>query len=180
MRLVRYIVIITSVIMFAGSGAVADESEVIAGLTRKIAKTQSEKEKSKLYMYRARNYNNIGEYEKARDDYDDALAYDHKGWIHLERGRFFLAQKNYEQTIKEAVAAEKETATLKKESQILITRAKKSIKKKQQITHAPQIFLTTTWDTKPTRRTQRKRNVRKAYAAKNKASASRSRSVSRS
>ncbi len=180
-----YIIMIFCItLIFMESISIAKDSDVIVGLTKKIAKSKSEAEKSRLYMYRARNYNNIGEYEKARDDYDDGLTYNHQGWIHLERGRFFMAQKNYEQAIREAVAAEKETPTLKKESQKIISQASKAFKKKLQSENPQEILLTTVWQTKTVGSTKRqaskKSGVRAAYAAKNKTASSRTRSVSRS
>ncbi len=177
-------VIFCSLFTFMESISLAKDSDVIVGLTKKISKSKSETEKSRLYMYRARNYNNIGEFEMARDDYDNGLTYNHQGWIHLERGRFFMAHKNYEQAIREAVAAEKETPTLKKESQKIIAKASEAYKKKLQSENPQEILLTTVWQTKNVQPTQRnsskKSGVRAAYAAKNKTTASRTRSVSRS
>ncbi len=150
MHQLRYILIFLCISILGAQAAIAAEADIIAVLTKKIAESGSEDDKSRLYMYRARNYKNRGEYEKARDDYDDALSYNHQGWIHLERGRFFMARKNYEQAIREAVAAQEETPTLKKESQAIIVLASKKFKEKLNRENPQEILLTSVWHARTT------------------------------
>ncbi len=80
-----FIVISLSTIVLTSLSSHSSEQETIRKLTAKIKTAQTEKEKSTLYIYRARHYNILGKYEEARDDYDIALTYNHNGWIHLER-----------------------------------------------------------------------------------------------
>ena len=151
--------------------AFADQN-MIEQLTRDIAVAQGDNEKSKLHIYRARNYKNMGEIALAEKDYDAALIYDHKGWIHLERGRFYLTIGDNEQARKEAIAAQKETPTLKSQAQVIIKHAKKKIKKQEEADNPKEIYLTKRWEVTNQRRvtssSPKSTSVRKAYYAKNK------------
>lgn len=154
----------------------AANQNTIEQLTREIAAERSEQQKSRLLLFRARNHNRLGNIQLAEEDYDAALAYDHKGWIHLERSRFFIAHGNYIQAKKEAVAAQKETPTLKGESQKLVAIAEKKIKKERKLekmANDPEvILLTKRWEVRsspasPTNSAARD-NVRQSYAKRNK------------
>ncbi len=159
--------------------------ETIDLLTMEIAQAKTDADKSRLHMYRARNYKLIGNLDLAEKDYDTALTFDHKGWIHLERARFFLEFGNNEQARKEAIAAQKETPTLKAESQKILNIAKEKVIKEQEKLHPKEILLTKKWDVQysrtPPPRSTGKSSVRKAYAQKNKQRAkSKPRKVARS
>lgn len=105
-------------------------------------------------------------------DYDAALQYNHQGWIHLERGRFFIERGNLVQATREALAAEKETPTLKPQARKIISIARKLYKKEQaEVVGSKEILLTKKW--KATKKQEYNRNlkghnVRAAYAARNK------------
>jgi len=146
------------------------DSAVIEQLTREIAVTQNPAEKSRLHMFRARNYHNTGSLERAENDYDAALEYDHKGWIHLERSRFYLARNEFKQVVREATAAWKETPTLKSSAEKLIARAHKELKKKRRERNPREILLTRRWEVKYRRTppSSAGKNVRKSYAARSK------------
>jgi tetratricopeptide (TPR) repeat protein len=162
------------------------EPDIIKELTQSIAKAKTEDEKSRLYMFRARNYRNIGNMDMAEKDYDAALHYDHKGWIHLERGRFYMEMGDYLQAGKEAIAAQEETPTLQAESEkLMVIAVKKLEKEKQENTPPKEILLTQRWESRsgrvPQTHSSDNSSVRRAYAARNKTrAASAPRSVSRS
>jgi len=146
------------------------DSAVIEQLTSEIALAKNPAEKSRLHMFRARNYSNIGNMEMAESDYDAALKYDHKGWIHLERSRFYLAQKEFKQVVREATAARQETPTLKSSAEKLIVRAQKELKKKRREQSPREILLTKRWEVKYRRTppSSAGKNARKFYAARSK------------
>ena len=150
----------------------AADQDTIDLLTLEIAQAKTDADKSRLHMYRARNYKLIGNLDLAEKDYDTALTFDHKGWIHLERARFFLEFGNNEQARKEAIAAQKETPTLKAESQKILSIAKEKVVKEQERQHPKEILLTKKWDVHyvrtPPPRSSGKSSVRQAYAQKNK------------
>lgn len=167
------------------------DAKIIAQLTRQISETTNEVEKSRLHIYRARNYSNLGDIGKAEKDYDAALAFDHKGWIHLERGKFYISNGDYEQAKKEAEAARKETPTLKVQADKLIVIADKKMKKDvlpQEQGQPKEILLTKRWTISSTVKKHVARSgnlprssVRKAYAKRNKKRAtSKPRRVARS
>lgn len=159
------------------------ENGVIEELTLSIARAQSDEEKSKLHIYRARNYKNIGNTEKAEEDYVAALEFDHKGWIHLERGRFYLGIGDYSQAKKDALAAQKETPTLKSQSDKIIAIAEKHDKKIVEDEPYQEILLTQRWEVNKRQQPRQvsQHNIRKSYAARNKAKArSKPRRVARS
>lgn len=157
------------------------KSTVVEELTKSIANASTEQEKSRLYMYRARNFKNEGLFDKAEQDYDAALQYDHKGWIHLERAEFYLKRGNHEQAIKEAVAAEKETPTLKSQSQRILSVAKVAAKEERQTEKPAVILLTRKWNvtyTKSPAQTSRS-NIRNFSTKKRISKASKPKSKSR-
>ncbi len=92
------------------------------------------------------------------------------GGFILNVGKFFMAQKNYEQAIREAIAARQETVTLKNQSELIITKASDAFTKQLRSENPPTIYLTTTWGVKSrqdisgVKRSQS--DVRMAYAAK--------------
>jgi len=156
---------------------------VIKELTLSIASARSAEEKSKLHMYRARNYKNIGNTEKAEEDYIAALEFDHKGWIHLERGRFYLGIGDYSQAKKDAIAAQKETPTLKQQSDKIIAIAEKHDIEIPDEEPYQEILLTQKWEARQRQLPKQvsQQNIRKSYAARNKAKArSKPRRVARS
>ncbi len=127
----------------------------------------------------------MGNLANAERDYDTALTYDHKGWIHLERARFFLQCGNNKQARKEAIAAAKETPTLKVESQKILNIAKVKVIEEKEKQHPKEILLTKKWDVQYTKtpppRSTGKSSVRLAYSKKNKQRAkSKPRKVARS
>ena len=152
--------------IFQVVGVFADSS-MIDKLSEKIAVADSEVEKSRLYLYRARNFVNIGAFDKAKADYDAALTYNHQGWIHLERGKFFLARKNFKQARLEASAAKKETPTLAKEAQRIIQLIPKTAPRKKQQYSNETIYLTKQWDENGYARRARPGSAsRRIYSAK--------------
>ncbi len=185
MKLLKELTLVISIVLFIGPSMSFADSETIAQLTKDIAQSTSETEKSKLLMYRARNHKKMGNLIQAELDYDAALAYDHKGWIHLERGRFFLANGNHVQARKEALAAKKETPTLAAEAEKILKITKIKEKKEREEQQPKEILLTKRWDVNysksPSSGSARKSNVRFTYAQRNKQRAkSRPRKVARS
>ena len=146
------------------------DNKIIAELTESLRHAKTDKERCKLHMFRARNHNNLGNFELAEDDFDAALQYDHKGWIHLERARFYLKYGDHKQAKKEAVAAQKETPTLEYQTQAILAQVT-AIEKKEKIENNPdEILLTRRWNVSyKTRKVNSKsKSVREAYYAKNK------------
>lgn len=146
----RYALIFTMFFcLFHSSVGAVGEVEIIEDLTKQIEQATSDEEKSRLYIYRARHFSELKNDIQAELDYDAALEYDHKGWIHLERGKFFLSRGNAVQAAREAVVAQLETPTLKSESLKIVDEARKIYKKTQQ-DEGPfrEILLTKVWRVK--------------------------------
>ncbi len=177
----KILALITLLSLFSIPVAFAD-TNVIAELSKSLMQAKTNEEKCRLHMFRARNYNNLGNIEKAEEDYNAALQYDHKGWIHLERARFYLKCGNHEQARKEATAAEQETPTLKSQAQQILAHAKQ-VQKKEKIETDPEvILLTKRWKVTSRKVTKRasSRNIRAEYAANSRARQAKSKGSSRS
>ena len=161
--------------------ALAD-TRAIAELTQLLQQAKTNEEKGRLHLFRARNYNNLGNIEKAAEDYDAALRYDDKGWIHLERAKFQLQCGNHEQARKDAIAAERETPTLRYQAQQILAHAKEMHKEEKIETDPQVILLTKKWKATSRKVTKRasNRNIRAEYAAKSKARRAKSKGYSRS
>lgn len=161
--------------------ALADTKN-IAELSKSLMQAKTNEEKCRLHMFRARNYNNIGNIEKAEEDYDSALQYDHKGWIHLERAKFYLQCGDHEQAGKEAVAAQEETPTLSYQTQKILSHVNQIQKKAEIEENEPKvILLTKRWNVtkRKVSRQSSNRNIRAEYAARNKERAKRNSSKKR-
>lgn len=111
-----------------------------------LARATSPVEKSNLNMYKARNYAKLGEYEKALECYDKALKLNHKGWIHLERARFFFTHKEYDLAESEALTAQEETPTLKYQAAPIIKKARKKLESIYLAENPPTIIFDTKAD----------------------------------
>ncbi|MEN8200627.1 MAG: hypothetical protein ABFR63_11210, partial [Thermodesulfobacteriota bacterium] len=98
-------------------------------------------EKGTLHVYRARQYMKIKAWDRAEQDYGKALELNHKGWIHLERGHFFMARENYEQAYEEARAAKAEVPTLAPEADEIMETAGREIEKKYVAENPPTIIM---------------------------------------
>jgi tetratricopeptide (TPR) repeat protein len=121
-------------------------------LNHDIKRTQPPKEKGTLLIYRARQYSKIKEWEKALEDYNDALELNHKGWIHLERSHFLMIVGRFDLAYEDAEAAKKEVPTLALEADKIMDAAVEEIRKKYEAENP----LTITMDTKvdPYRKTR--------------------------
>ncbi len=181
MRLIHTILAISVLLFLTPSPSALADMRAIAELTKSLQQAKTDEEKGRLHMFRARNYDNLGNIEKAAEDYDAALQYDHKGWIHLERARFQLKCGNHEQARREAIAAEKETPTLKYQTQQILAHAKKMHKEEKIETDPEVILLTKRWRVTSRKVTKRasNRNIRAEYAAKSKARRGKSKGYSK-
>lgn len=117
--------------LFFSSNCLAGEAqEFIKLLDQDIKQTHSAQHKSQLHIYRARQYSKIKEWEKALEDYNDALELDHKGWIHLERSKFLMAIGKYDLAYEDAEAAKEEVPTLGREADKIMDAAVAEIREK--------------------------------------------------
>ena len=116
---------------------------IIEMLNHDIKQTQTDKEKSSLLIYRARQYSKIKEWEKALEDYNDALELDHKGWIHLERSHFLMNAGRYDLAYKDAEAAKEEVPTLAREADAIMDAAVAEIRKKYEAENPITIVMDT-------------------------------------
>ncbi len=112
--------------VLAGNNA----QNMINMLNQDIKQTQIAKEKSTLLIYRARQYSKIKAWEKALEDYNDALELNHKGWIHLERSHFLMNVGRFDLAYKDAEAAKEEVPTLTGEADKIMEAAVAEIRKK--------------------------------------------------
>lgn len=174
MKIIPFTIILLSLFVLAMPSFGLAEAAIIEQLTQDILQADSDADKSRLHMYRARNYKNMGSMDMAEEDYDAALAYDHKGWIHLERGKFYIGLGAYKQAKREAKAALKETPTLKGRARKIIAHAESKLKKAGRIDNPKEILLTKRWEATYTRiapSSSGKPTIREAYAARNKSRA---------
>lgn len=178
----NYLTPLVLIILLSATFCTASENEnIIEQLTQQISQTDSPLAKSRLYTYRARQSAQAGEWEKAVEDYNQALAFNHQGWIHLERSRFLMKLQKYEMALEDAKAAAEETPTLSYEADKIIQLAQKKIKKQHELDNPPTIILDEIVD--PYRKTrfdvmrergvyaakgQRLLQIKRGYAASNK------------
>ncbi len=116
---------------------------IIEDLEVQLKEATTDEEKSRLHMFKARNYIRGGDYERALTNYDQALRLNHKGWIHLERANFFLVNKKYSLAESEAIAAKEETKTLASQADPIIRKAQKELERIYQAEHPPVIIFDT-------------------------------------
>jgi tetratricopeptide (TPR) repeat protein len=155
-------------LLFPSICPAGESEEFIEMLTQDIMENQISTEKSRLHIYRARQYSKINEWEKALEDYNKALELSHKGWIHLERSHFFMNQGQYALAYEDARAAKKEVPTLAREADKIIEAAGAEIQKKYDAENPITIVMDSKVD--PTRKTRfdvmRTQGVFAANAAK--------------
>lgn len=96
----------------------------IKTLNTQLEATDNEKEKAKLYCYRARNYAESGNNEQAKNDYLAALNHSYEGWILNELGYFMYNTGQYEKAYNVALRVLEDFPYLKKEAARLKTQAK--------------------------------------------------------
>ncbi len=120
---------------------------IIDDIEAQLEKASSPEERSRLYMFRARNYAKGGNYDKILESYDHAIRLNHRGWIHLERARFFLANKKYALAEEEATAAKEETSTLQSQADSIIRKTQRELEKIYLAEHPPEIIFDTRADT---------------------------------
>jgi len=125
---------------------------IIEMLNCDIEQTQTNKEKSCLLIYRARQYCKIKEWNKALEDYNNALELDHKGWIHLERSHFLMNTGKYELAYQDAEAAKDEVPTLASEADTIMAAALVEIRKEYEAENPVTILMDTQVD--PSRKTR--------------------------
>ncbi len=140
------------VVWFPAGVHSAVNKTIIDTLNEQLENTTSPVERGNLFMYKARNYANAGEYNKAHENYNNAIRLNHKGWIHLERARFFLLNKKFSLAEQEATAAKDETSTLSNQADPIIRRAQQELEKIYLAEHPPEIILDTKAD--PTRKSR--------------------------
>lgn len=116
-------------LLFSSNCPAGDALEFIKMLDNDIKQSQSPQAKSQLHIYRARQYSKIKEFEKALEDYNDALELNHQGWIHLERSKFLLAIGKYELAYEDAEAAKDEVPTLGREADKIMNAAAEEVRK---------------------------------------------------
>lgn len=129
------------VLLTASISLAADSQVLIKQLDHEIEQAQDAVTKSTLHMYRARQYTRIQEWERALEDYNQALELNHQGWIHLERSSFLMTVGNYDQANEDAQAAKKEVPTLSPEADRLIEAAEAEIQKKYEAENPPTIIM---------------------------------------
>jgi Tfp pilus assembly protein PilF len=125
---------------------------IIEMLNCDIKQTQTNKKKSCLLIYRARQYCKIKEWDKALEDYNNALELDHKGWIHLERSHFLMNTGKYELAYQDAEAAKDEVPTLAREADTIMAAAIVEIRKEYEADNPVTILMDTQVD--PSRKTR--------------------------
>lgn len=141
------------VLLFPFSTALAENPQTaITQISHDIEQTKDPKLKSKLLVYRARQYSKANQLDMAREDYNDALELNHKGWIHLERSQFFLAIGKYEIAYEDANAAKEEVPTLTREADKVIDKAVAEVRKQYEAENPTTIIMDTKVD--PYRKTR--------------------------
>jgi len=150
--LYQSLLILFLLIFTASHGLAKDNRLIIEQLGHDIQQAQDPLTKSRLHLYRARHHANATEWKKAMDDYNNALELNHKGWIHLERGRFLMATGKYKLAYEEAMATKEEMPTLSYEADKIIQKATAKLEEQQKIDNPPTIILNETVD--PYRKTR--------------------------
>lgn len=137
----------------ASIGLAGNEAlNIIEMLNHDIKITKEPKQKSTLLIYRARQYSKIKEWEKALEDYNNALELNHKGWIHLERSHFLMTVGRFDLAYEDAEAAKKEVPTLAREADKVMDAAVEEIRKKYEAENPITIVMDTKVD--PYRKTR--------------------------
>lgn len=140
-------------LLFQASTAFAGEPQAcITQISHDLAQIKDPKMKSSLFIYRARQYAKIKQWDMALEDYNDALELNHKGWIHLERSQFLLQMGKYELAYEDANAAKDEVPTLAKEADVVIEAAVAEVRRQFETDHPPTIIMNTRVD--PYRKTR--------------------------
>jgi len=132
--------------------AANNAQNIIKMLNQDIKRTKTPQEKSDLLIYRARQYSKIKEWEKALEDYNDALELNHKGWIHLERSHFLMKVGKYELAYEDAEAAKEEVPTLTLEADKIMDAAVAEVRKIYEAENPTTIVMDTRTD--PYRKTR--------------------------
>lgn len=129
------------VLLTSSVGLAGNNQSIIDQLDLEIKQAENSVTKSTFHMYRARQYTQIQEWEKALEDYNQALELNHKGWIHLERSHFLMAMGKYDLAYEDAKAAKKEVPTLTYEADKLIKKSMAEIQKKYEAENPPTIIM---------------------------------------
>jgi len=146
------VILFLSFLMPATGTASNNARNMIAMLNQDLKQCKSPKEKSTLLIYRARQYSKIKEWDKSLEDYNDALNFNHKGWIHLERGHFLIRVGRYDLAYEDAEAAKEEVPTLGEEADKIMAAAVAEIRKKYEADNPLTIVMNTKVD--PYRKTR--------------------------
>lgn len=139
-------------LLLPSTSQAGEAEKLIAMLGQEITQSENGEEKSMLHIYRARQYFRLNDWEKAEEDYNRALELNHKGWIHLERGHFFMARKKYSLAYEEARAAKEEVPTLSLEADQILEKAGLEIQKKYEAANPITIVMDNKVD--PNRKTR--------------------------
>ncbi|MBU1234073.1 MAG: tetratricopeptide repeat protein [Proteobacteria bacterium] len=140
----KYILLPLLFILLTSSiGLAENNNSIIMQLGHEIEQSQDPVAKSTFHMYRARQYTQTQQWEKALEDYNQALELNHKGWVHLERSSFLMAMGKYDQAYEDAIAAKKEVPTLSHEADKLIEAAGAEIQKKYEAENPPTFIMDT-------------------------------------
>lgn len=140
------------VLLSSSLGLAGDNQTMIEQLGHDIKHAEDSLTKSRLHMYRARQYTRAREWEKALEDYNQALELNHQGWIHLERSHFLMAAGKYKLAYNDAMATKREMPTLAYEADKIIELAVAKLRKQYEIDNPPTIILDTVVD--PNRKTR--------------------------
>lgn len=134
-------------ILFTSSALLAGNNQaIIQQLGLEIKAAPDAVSRSTFHIYRARQYTQVKEWEKALEDYNQALELNHQGWIHLERSAFLMAMGKYELAYEDAKAAKKEVPTLAQEADKVIEKSVAEIRKKYEADNPITIIMDTAVD----------------------------------
>ncbi|MEN8189769.1 MAG: tetratricopeptide repeat protein [Thermodesulfobacteriota bacterium] len=128
------------------------DQQVIDQLGEEIKAAQSPTARSRLHIYRARQYCQLKDWANALEDYNLALELNHQGWIHLERSGFFMVIRRYELAYEDARAAKDEVPTLAYEADKVMTRSLAKIRKEYEAQNPQTIIMDSVVD--PNRKTR--------------------------
>lgn len=143
-RILHSILFFQCVILFSPATLVAsgdDAAMLIASITDKITTAAGQKEKSRLYLYRARQHAKLNNNKEAVLDYQHALNSNPAGWILNEYGYFLYHCGKYGQAYKIAVKILEDFPHLAGEAKTLKKIAGNKYREEYYAEHPPTIIM---------------------------------------
>ncbi len=107
------------------AAAASDIDDVVKEITKQLASTGDPQAQAKLYCFRARNYAQNGDSERAQNDYLRALNASYEGWILNELGFFMFKIGEFEKAYNVSTRVLSDFPHLKQEAAKLRSLAKK-------------------------------------------------------